>query len=142
MKAIIDTCIIIDALQGRKPFETAAQALLIACERGAFEGCITSSSVTDIYYLTRRNKCSEKIAREIVADLLDALTVIETNENDCRRALRSSMPDFEDALMVEVGLKAGTNTVITRDLKDYRNSKLPVFTPEEFLKEIGIEGWG
>ena len=54
MRVLIDTCIIIDALQSRVPFAEAAQKIFIHSANKQFEGYITAKSVTDIYYLTHR----------------------------------------------------------------------------------------
>ena len=54
MRVLIDTCVIVDALQSRVPFAEAAQKLFIYSANKQFEGYITAKSVTDIYYLTHR----------------------------------------------------------------------------------------
>ena len=54
MRVLVDTCVIIDALQSRAPFSEAAQKLFIYSANKQFEGYITAKSVTDIYYLTHR----------------------------------------------------------------------------------------
>ena len=54
MRVLVDTCVIIDALQSRVPFSEAAQKLFIYSANKQFEGYITAKSVTDIYYLTHR----------------------------------------------------------------------------------------
>ena len=51
MRVLIDTCIIIDALQSRVPFAEAAQKIFIYSANKQFEGYITAKSVTDIYYV-------------------------------------------------------------------------------------------
>ena len=54
MRVLVDTCVIIDALQSRAPFSEVAQKLFIYSANKQFEGYITAKSVTDIYYLTHR----------------------------------------------------------------------------------------
>ena len=54
MRVLVDTCVIIDALQSRVPFAEAAQKIFIYSANKQFEGYITAKSVTDIYYLTHR----------------------------------------------------------------------------------------
>ena len=57
-------------------------------------------------------------------------------------ALSSSFKDFEDAIQSYSALENGIKVLITRNLKDYTQSDLTVFTAEEFLKikqaQIGI----
>ena len=49
MRVLVDTCVIIDALQSRAPFSEAAQKLFIYSANKQFEGYITAKSVTDIW---------------------------------------------------------------------------------------------
>lgn len=64
MRVLIDTCIIVDALQSRKPFDEVAQKIFIYSANQQFEGYITAKSVTDIYYLTHRSTHSGSRGRE------------------------------------------------------------------------------
>ena len=50
MRAVIDTCVIMDAIQNREPFAEDAKAIFRAAANKWFAACITAKSVTDIYY--------------------------------------------------------------------------------------------
>lgn len=54
MRAVIDTCVIVDALQNREPFCKDAQAIFLLCANRQFDGFVTAKAMTDIYYLTHR----------------------------------------------------------------------------------------
>lgn len=54
MKALIDTCIIIDYLQLRQPFFADAREIVMSAAANHFDGFITAKSATDIYYLMHR----------------------------------------------------------------------------------------
>ena len=54
MRAVIDTCVIVDALQSREPFCKDAQSIFLLCANRQFEGFLTAKAITDIYYLTHR----------------------------------------------------------------------------------------
>lgn len=60
MKAFIDTCIIVDALQDREQFFEDAHSVFLLCANRQFEGFLTAKSITDIYYLTHRYTHSGK----------------------------------------------------------------------------------
>lgn len=38
--------------------------------------------------------------------------------------------------MVETGSRVGAECIVTRNLKDYKLSSLPVLSPEQFLEEM------
>jgi len=44
--------------------------------------------------------------------------------------------DFEDGLQYYSAIENSQDIIITRDLKDFKGSKIPVMTPEEFLISI------
>lgn len=69
MRAVIDTCIVVDALQNREPFCRDAQAIFLLCANRQYEGFLTAKSVTDIYYLTHRQTHSEKTTRDVLKKL-------------------------------------------------------------------------
>ena len=66
MKAILDTCVVIDFLQKREPFAPTALQIFRAAAGEQFTGCITAKSATDIYYLTHRCTHSDEKARSIL----------------------------------------------------------------------------
>ena len=43
------------------------------------------------------------------------------------------LKDYEDAVQLASALAAGLEVIVTRDLRDYKNSSLPVFSPDDFL---------
>ena len=69
MRVLVDTCVIIDALQSRAPFSEVAQKLFIYSANKQFEGYITAKSVTDIYYLTHRLTHNDVETRKILSKL-------------------------------------------------------------------------
>jgi hypothetical protein len=44
--------------------------------------------------------------------------------------------DFEDGLQYYTALEGNQDIVITRDLKGFKNAKIPVMTAEEYLISI------
>ena len=48
MRAVIDTCVIMDAIQNREPFAEDAKAIFRAAANKWFAASITAKSVTDI----------------------------------------------------------------------------------------------
>ena len=134
MKALIDTCIIIDALQNREPFAADAQAIFLAAANKQFDGFLTANCMTDIYYLTHRKTHSDKDTRQILNKLLYLFDLLDTTAMDCRHALLSSMTDFEDAVMVESAIRCNLDCIVTRNIKE--KALLPVYSPAAFLTHI------
>ena len=136
MKALIDTCIVIDVLQDRQPFAHDAQSVFLSAANKQFDGFLTANCMTDIDYLTHRKTHSDEKTRQILNKLLCLFDLLDTTAMDCRRALLSGMTDYEDAVMVESAVRCNLDCIVTRNVKDYERALLPVYTPGEFLSCI------
>ena len=119
MRVLIDTCVIIDALQSRVPFAEAAQKIFLYSANKKFEGYITAKSVTDIYYLTHRLTHSDAETRKILSKLFTLFHLLDTTSLDCRKAISSNIRDYEDAIMVETAIRSEMDCIVTRNMKDY-----------------------
>ncbi len=136
MRALLDTCVIIDALQNREPFSSAAKDIFLMAANNRFVGCITAKSSTDIYYLMHRYTHDDKASRGVLNKLFTLFEVLDTAGIDCRRAVASSVSDFEDAVMIETAVRVEADFIVTRNAHDYVKSAIPVLTPEEFLETL------
>jgi hypothetical protein len=58
------------------------------------------------------------------------------NEQIIEKGLNSGFHDFEDALQYFSALDSDCHILITRNVKDYKDSDIPLMTAEEFLKSI------
>ena len=134
MKVLIDTCIAIDFLQKREPFAESAFEIFKASSAGEISGYITAKSATDIYYLMHRFTHSDEVSRTRLNLLLELVGLLDTAANDILHALSSDVGDFEDAVMVETAISNRMDCIITRNIRDYAKSAIPVYTPDEFLK--------
>ena len=139
MRALIDTCVVIDALQSRVDFEKDAQNIFLAAANSAFLGYISAKAVTDIYYLMHRYTHSDKTSRDTLNKLFTLFDVLDTSGIDCRKAVPSPVPDFEDAVMIETALRSEVDCIVTRNTEDFAKSPVPVFSPKEFLEKLQVE---
>lgn len=139
MRVLIDTCVIIDALQSRAPFAEAAQKIFIHSANKRFEGYITAKSVADIYYLTHRLTHSDVETRKILSKLFVLFQLLDTTSIDCRKAISSEIGDYEDAIMAETALRSEMDYIVTRNVKDYARSSVTVYEISAFLKLLETE---
>ena len=139
MKALIDTCVVMDFLQHREPFANDAKAIFRAAACEQFTGYITAKSATDIYYLTHRCTHSDKEARSKLNSVLSIISMLDSAAIDVYHALSSKSSDFEDAVMIETASRSHVDCIVTRNQEDYRKSSVPVFSPADFLKRLKKE---
>ena len=139
MKVLLDTCVIVDALQKREPFCNAAMEIFLACSRGDMQGAVTAKSLTDIYYLVRKSLHDEQAARGVINKLYMLFEVQDTFAEDCQKALKSLMNDYEDAVMAETAKRIEADYIVTRNLKDYLLSEVKVLSQQELLEKLKME---
>lgn len=85
------------------------------------------------YYLIHKTTHDDKTTRKILHKLFSLFEIIDTSAIDCIKALYSPMKDYEDAVMSETASRNALDYIITRNVKDYSQSKIPVYMPESFL---------
>ena len=139
MRAVIDTCVIIDALQSREPFCADAQGVFLAVANRRADGLITAKAVTDIYYLMHRHTHDGAQSRRALSALFALFDVLDTAGMDCQRAISSEMSDYEDAVMAESAVRAEADCIVTRNKRDFEKAAVPVCSPAEFLALIQPE---
>ena len=133
MKVLFDTCVAVDVLQRREPFWKDSYAAFLAVANRQADGFLTAKSMTDIYYLTHRKTHDKKETHRVLSTLLTVFGLLDTMASDCRNALFTYTGDFEDAVMIETAVRSQMDCIVTRNVRDYRISPLPIYTPAEFL---------
>lgn len=133
MKALLDTCIVVDLLQKREPFFKDAKDIFLCVANHRFEGFVSAKALTDIYYLMHRYTHSDAESRKALDTLLKLVGVLPTSGVDCQKALLSEVTDYEDAVMIETAIREQMDCIVTRNLSDYAKSSIPVYAPDAFL---------
>jgi predicted nucleic acid-binding protein len=129
----VDTDVILDFLGDRKPFSKSALRLFVLAEQKKIALYTSSNSITTAYYLL--GKVTTDIhARELISALMDIIRVIPVSEKILSQAIKSDFKDFEDAVQHYSALTIEEiKFIITRNIKDYAKSKIPVSGPEMIL---------
>ena len=135
MKLLLDTNIILDIALDRKPFVQEAIQLLKTAQQKEFPLFISATSVTDIYYITRKNR-DKNTALAFLKDLLEFINVASVDKHVVLKSLESGMADFEDAIQSFSAKNEGITTLITRNESDFKQSGLSIFNPKSFLESL------
>jgi len=138
MKVLIDTNVIIDVLNGRRPYFEASAAFLKLCGTQVI-GLLAASQTTDIFYLLRREGKTAAEAKAVVKKLTDNIKVVDVTAADVKSALNSDMADYEDALLAYNGKRQKVNYIVTRNEKDFIKSPVPIVTPQAFVEQFFSE---
>ena len=135
MKVLFGTNIIIDVLLDRKPFSEHASYLMSKVERSEINGFLCATTVTTIHYLLSKYLDKEK-AIDSINSIMALFEIASVNRLVIENALKSKFSDFEDSVLHESARHAGAEYIITRNIKDFKKSKIPAYTATEFLSML------
>jgi predicted nucleic acid-binding protein len=135
MRLLLDTNILLDSLLSR-PGAKASEAVMSACG-GLHQGAAASHTIATLYDLLSREK-GDGIARFCLQRLLDWLEIASVGGTEVARALKLTMSDYEDAMQAAAAESDRADFIITRNVKDFKNSPVPALTPEQFLKRFPL----
>ena len=133
MKVFYDSNVVLDLLLNRTEFLADSMAALKFSELGIVKGYISVVSITDIFYLVRKNLKDYNQAIAKMQILFNIVNIGKADKKTAYRALNSGWNDFEDAVQYSVAKKLKAKYIITRNKKDFANSEIPVVSPAEFI---------
>lgn len=135
-RILIDTDVILDFFFDRQPFAENASKIFSLCESNKITGFVTPVIISNVYYLLRQSAKHEKVIEKL--KLLVSITEIAVMDKEVvTQALNSDFKDFEDALQnYSAEIHKEIDLIITRNTKDFKNSKLAVMSPDNYMKSI------
>jgi predicted nucleic acid-binding protein len=132
-KVFVDTNIVIDLLAKREPFYTEAAVLFSLAENGKVELAVSSLTIANTSYTLLR-RVNATIAKSILRRLKMVVKVLSLDDKIVDLALNDErFSDFEDSLQYFTALENKQDLIITRNLKDFKNTKLPAITAKQFI---------
>lgn len=136
MKLLIDTNVILDMVLKRNDYEISMELFRKAKENGAGV-YITASSVTDIFYIIRKETHNTNQTYVIMDNIFRLVVVLSVTEQDIREAFEQKWKDFEDCVQYITGRNNRMDYIVTVNQKDYKDAQLPVMTPAAWIAMIG-----
>jgi predicted nucleic acid-binding protein len=135
MKVLIDTNIILDVLCKRLDFYEDSAKIFKLCEIKRISGIISALSIPNIMYILRKELDAEKI-KEILDMLFLIFSVVDLKADDLKKAADMKFGDYEDAVQSACAARIKANYIITRNIRDFTESRVPAIKPAEFLERI------
>lgn len=130
----VDTNIVIDLLAKREPFYKEAQDLFTLSDKKEVQIFISSLTFANAYYaIVRHHK--EVDAKKYLSKFKVLVTILSLEDKAIELALASDFKDFEDGLKYFIAMGNEADIIITRNKKDFSNSKIPVMTAGEYMSK-------
>ena len=139
MKVFVDTNVIIDLLAKRDPFYHESLQLFSLADSNQIELIVSTLSLVNTHYILN-DVMKLKDARSIIRKFKVLVESFSLSDKVLDLALNDlNFKDFEDGIQYYTALESKANSIITRNLKDFKHSKVPVMGPKEFLAKIKSE---
>ena len=135
MRLLIDGNIILDVLQNREPHVADSAKIWKLCETDQMEGYVSELTFSNLVYIMRKELNPEKI-NEVFKTLGLIFRFTDLTVSDMAKAAEMQWDDFEDALQAATAEHIHADNIITRNVKDYKQSRIVAFTPTEFLARL------
>jgi predicted nucleic acid-binding protein len=132
MIVLLDTNVVVDILSERGGYEDSLR-ILAHCKARRAKAVVSAVTVTNIMYILRKY-ISPDAVRGAVRSLLAILDVEDILKSDISAAFSSDMKDFEDAVQASCAGRIYADYIVTRDVKDFKDSTVPAISPGEMIK--------
>lgn len=137
-KVFLDTNIVIDYISDRGKFSLWAAKIFQLGEMGEFKICLSDLSIVNTAYFLRKHLGGEGMYE--VLDMLHRSAIItDMGAEVFEKALATRGKDFEDAMQYFSAIKHNADCIVTRNVKDFPSTYIPVMTPEELLVSMNIK---
>lgn len=135
MRLLIDANILLDVLQKREPYVHTSSLIWKMCEVGSAEGYVSSLTFANLIYVMRKELRPEKIEETLLLlKLIFQLT--DLTVSDITDAAEMKWSDFEDAVQSAIAERIHADCIITRNVRDFRESPIAALTPDEYLARL------
>ena len=124
MKLFVDTNIFIDILLDRKPFLHHSALVYKLCENGLAQGTIAPITVNNVYYICRKAH-NISAAKSFLHKVSIDFTIAPMDSTTIQKANTFPISDYEDALQYAMALQSGSDYLVTRNVKDFRQMPHP-----------------
>jgi predicted nucleic acid-binding protein len=133
-KLFVDSDVVIDFFTDREPHANPASEIFELNEQRNVKLYLSAISINNIYYIVRKF-LGHKKTLEVVETLTEMTEIVGTTKKEIIQALKNNFTDYEDYVQYSTALTIkDLDVIITRNIKDYRNSSIAVMTPLNFLK--------
>ena len=135
MKILVDTNVILDVLCNRPEFVKASARVWKFCEIDQIEGYISALSIPNIVYILRKEITPQK-TKEFIQQITTIFKIVDLKSADLKSAAELNINDYEDAVQMCQASRINADYIVTRNIRDFKVSKVPALKPSELLERI------
>jgi predicted nucleic acid-binding protein len=137
LKVLFDTNVILDVLLEREQFLELSSNLVSSAETGVIKGYLCATTITTIDYLVSRQYNKEK-AKTAIHNLLKIFEIASVDRTVLKESVNSKFTDFEDAVQYFSGHLIPVDSIVTRNISDFKYAEYPVYSPSELWSIVEL----
>ena len=134
-RLFLDTNVMLDLLCERRPHYDSVAKIIMLKENSEVELVVSSLSFVTCHYIMSKIT-DKKTVSEVLKKFRIICEVADVDESNIDKSLFSKFTNFEDAVQYYSALKSKSDSIITRNAKDFNLSEIPILSAEEFLSSI------
>lgn len=131
-KLFLDTDVILDVIFKREPHFMDSQKLMSLVEKDFFCGYTSSLIIANCYYIVSNNK-DQKTALKAISKLRSVLYILPFTDKEIGESLSSDIKDFEDGIQYFICMNNNIDSLVTRNIADYKDMEITALNPKDFL---------
>lgn len=135
MVLLIDANIVLDVLMNRQPFVKDSSLIWKLCETEKAKGYVSTLTFANMMYIMRKEMSAETI-EEVFCKLKLIFEFVDFSPAILEKAVEMKWKDFEDAVQSATAEQIHADYIVTRNVRDFIQSKVMAFTPSELLARI------
>lgn len=104
------------------------------CADREITGYLAAHSIPNIFYVLRKNYSQEE-RRKFIRNLCEIFRISDLSAEKIMSAIdNEQFLDFEDCLQEECAVAETVDYIVSRNLADFKQSRVKVVEPDEFMK--------
>ena len=135
MRLLIDANIVLDILQKREGLWKDSSLVWKLCETEQAEGFISALTFANLVYVMRKELDAEQV-HDVLKKLQLIFRFADFSAADMEKAAEMKWDDYEDAIQAATAERITADFIVTRNVRDFKQSKVIAFTPAELIARI------
>ncbi len=135
MVLLIDANVLLDVLMNREEFVNDSSLIWKLCETKKAIGYVSTLTFKNMMYIMRKELAPDQIEL-VYKELCLIFEIADFDVGILEQAIQMNWKDFEDAIQSATAQKLKVDFIVTRNVKDFIESKVPSLTPTELLARL------
>jgi predicted nucleic acid-binding protein len=137
-RILFDINVVLDVLLKRPEHFSASAQVVSLADQKRLHGLLCATTFTTVAYLVAK-ALGRSAAQAQLAQLLQTFEVAPVDGAVLRDALAAQFGGYEDTVQHAAAQASQCKAIVTRDLSGFRDARLPVYTPGQFLSWWSVE---